>query len=84
MAIALKRPEFEDSKSNIMEPRISKYYHININDNKEEQGSDGYKSESGRYISFFSILQKKSNFLIDPDELTRSLNKHICIPKFGI
>lgn len=51
------------------EPKISKWQHVNVYNNKERQSLDKYKDENmckdNIYILFPSFYQKESNYLTD-------------------
>ncbi len=85
-----KRQQFEDSKSEETEPRISKRQRVNVYDDKEGLSLDEYEGE-GEDIGYIPLLfvalpppRKKSNRPIDMGEGTRSLNHLVCIPKIGL
>ncbi len=86
MAAMLKRQQFEDSKSEETEPRVSKCQHVGIHDDEEEQSLDKYEGEKEdvRYVPLPFIAppppQKESNRPTDMGERTRSLNHLIYIP----
>ena len=70
----LKRQQFKDNESDIMEPKTSKWLHVDEHDNKEKQGLDKYQGKDGKYVPLFLCSQKKSNRQTDLGEGTKRLN----------
>ncbi len=85
----LKRQRFENSRSNMTEPRGSKRQRLDVRDDEEGEGLDEFESEGEKedigyiLLPFVAPPQKESNRPTDIDEGTRSLNHLVCISKIG-
>ncbi len=90
MAALLKRQQFEDSKSEETEPRVSKRQRMSVHDDEEGLSLDEYEGE-GEDVGYVPLPfvappspRKESNRPIDMGEGIRSLNHLVCIPKIGL
>lgn len=84
----LKYQQFENGKSDIIKPKISKRQHINKHDNEERNGLDEYEDEikyiryvPPPFIALSPLSQKESNRPLDLGKETKSLNHLVYIPK---
>ncbi len=86
----LKRQQFQYSKSEETEPRVSKRQRVGVHNNEEGLSLDEYEDEKEdiRYVSlpFVTFLppRKESNRPTDMGEEIRSLNHLVCISKIGL
>ncbi len=87
--VVLKRQRFEDSGSDVTEPRGSKRQRLDARDDEEGEDLDEFESEGEREdigyvpLPFVAPPQKESNRPTDMGEGTKSLNHLVCIPKIG-
>lgn len=88
----LKCQQFESSKSEEKEPKVSKCHCLGMHDNKKRQNLDKYESKEEEknircvfflFVTPSSLPQKDSNRLTDMDEGTKCPNHFIYIPKIG-
>lgn len=86
--IMLKCQCFEDNETNKTATKTNQWWQLDKRDNKEVQDLDGYEIEvegngyvSLLFIILFPLPQKKSNYLSDLDEETRSLSYLVYISK---
>ena len=87
--IVLKCQRFKDSGSDKIELRGLKWQRLDLRDNEEEEGLDGFEDEDEEedigyvFFPFVNPPQKESNHPTNVDEGIKSLNHLVCISKIG-